>query len=133
MLMHGMDATQYLPNVQIVFEYDCEFKLPGYQNRPNLFEMEIVDSTFIVIPDGSTPEITRSYSVVSYTLNDSGNNMRLERTDGVSGSLDYTQLAFWEAVHYGNSGSYFGGRNIIYNGPIPRKPAGWTPTQAISL
>jgi hypothetical protein len=127
MLMHGMKSTSFLPNIQLVFEYDCEFKQPALQNRPNTFELSFVGSSLVTIPDQSTPEVTREYKVVAYTLNDSGNNIRLERADGQPGSLDYTQAEFWEVYFNQNSGSYFGGRKITYTGPIPRKPLDWSP------
>jgi hypothetical protein len=123
--MPGMDATNYLPSVQLIFEIDVEFKQPAYQNRPTLFESDFVGSLLSVIPSSSTPEVTREYKVVSYTLNDSGNNVRLERTDGQPGSLDYTQEEFWEVTFYRTSGQYFGNRAADYTGPVPRKPLGW--------
>jgi len=126
--MPGVVATNYLPEIQLIFEYDCEFKQPAYQNRPTSFESDFVGSKLVTIPDGSDPDATREYEVVSYTLNDSGNNIRLERSDGVAGSLDYDQEEFWEVYYYNNSGKYFGGRHSIYTGPIPRKPLGWTPS-----
>jgi len=125
--MPGVSATNYLPVVQLVIEVDCEFKQPAYQNRPSTFETDIVSSILEVIPDASTPEVTREYKIVSYTINDTGNNVRLERVDGQAGSLDYTQEEFWEVYYYQTSGKYFGGRTANYTGPIPRKPAGWSP------
>jgi hypothetical protein len=120
-------ATNYLPKVQLIFEVEVEFKQPAYQNRPNGFELDFVGSKLLVVPDGSLPDEQREYEVVSYTLNGTGNNVRLERTDGVAGSLDYTQEEFWEVYYYNTSGKYFGDRPANYSGPIPRKPEGWKP------
>jgi hypothetical protein len=131
MRMNGVNATNYLPVIQLVLEYDCEFKLPAFQNRPNTFETSVVGSKLVVIPDGSQPEATREYVVVSYTLDGAGNNMRLERADGQPGSLDYTQEEFWEVYYSRNSGKYFSGREADYTGPIPRKPLGWQPSVSL--
>lgn len=120
--MPGLSATNYLPQVQMILEYDVEFKQPAYQNRPSTFESDFIGSKLVVIPDGSQPEDLRTYLVVSYTLNDSGNNIRLEREDGLPGSLDYTQEEFWDVYVERNSGQYFSGRAADYTGPIPRKP-----------
>jgi len=125
--MPGVSATNYLPQVQLVIEIDCEFKQPAFQNRPNSFESDFVGSSLVVIPDASEPEVTREYEVVSYTLDGAGNNVRLERSDGLPGSLDYDQEGFWEVYYYNTSGSYFGNRRAIYTGPIPRRPENWTP------
>jgi len=127
MRMQGQDSTNYTPKVQLIFEVDVEFKQPAFQNRPSSFEQQFVGSVLTTIPDGSTPEIKRDYEVTAFTLNSTGNNVRLERKDGVAGSLDYTQEEFWEVYFYQNSGKYFSGRDIIYIGPTPRKPLGWTP------
>jgi len=126
--MPGVSATNYLPEFQLIFEYDIEFKQPAYQNRPSTFEADFVGSTLQVIPDASAPEDYRSYDVVSYTIDATGNNVRLERSDGQPGSLDFTQEEFWEVFVNQTSGPYFGNRHAIYTGPEPRKPYGWTPS-----
>lgn len=124
-MMPSIVSTNWLPNIQLIFEYDVEFKQPAYQNRPTTFESEFVGSTLDVIPDASQPEERRLYEVKSYTLNDTGNNVRLERADGEPGSLDYTQYEFFTVYAVGKSGKYFGDRAAHYTGPIPRKPEGW--------
>jgi len=126
--MQGMSATNYLPKLQLIFEYDVEFKQPAFQNRPSTFETDIVGSTLSTIPDGSTPEVTREYTCTTFTYNNTGNLFRFERTDGQPGSLEFTEEEFWEVYFYRNSGSYFSGRAADYTGPIPRKPLGWSPT-----
>jgi len=123
--MNGVSSTNYLPSLQIIFEYDVEFKQPAYQNRPSTFESEIVGSKLITIPDGSQPESTRTYLVDYYTMNDSGNIYHLVREDGEPGTLTYTQVEFWEMWQTRTSGKYFGGRDVVYIGPEPRKPAGY--------
>jgi hypothetical protein len=128
MRMQGNDNANYLPSIQLIFEVDVEFKQPAYQNRPDQFEEQFIGSKLTTIPDGSDPEVTRDYVVTGYTLNDVGNNVRLERSDGQAGSLDYTQEEFWEVFINQSSGKYFNDRAIIYDGPIPRKPLGWTPS-----
>lgn len=128
MRMQGNDSSNYLPSVQLIYEVDVEFKQPAYQNRPDTFEVQIVGSKLVTIPDGSNPESTREYVVTGYTLNDTGNVMRLERADGQPGSLDYTQEEFWEVYFYQKSGKYFNDRPITYDGPVPRKPLSWQPT-----
>jgi len=127
MRMQGNSSTDYMPSVQLIFEVDVEFKQPAYQNRPDTFESEFVGSKLITQPDSADPENTREYTITGYTINDAGNNVRLERSDGEPGSLDYTQEEFWELFVYQKSGKYFSDRPVIYEGPIPRKPMGWTP------
>jgi hypothetical protein len=126
--MPGVSATNYLPEFQLIFEYDIEFKQPAFQNRPSTFEAEFVGSKLEVIPAASSPDEFRSYDIVSYTMDASGNDIRLERSDGQPGSLNYTQEEFWEVYVNQTSGSYFGNRKIIYTGPEPRKPLGWSPS-----
>lgn len=132
MRMNGITATNYMPVVQLILEYDCEFKLPAFQNRPSTFETEFVGSKLLVIPDGSQPDSTREYVVVGYTLDSSGNNVRLERADGQPGSLDYNQEEFWEVYYNRTSGKYFSNRSADYTGPTPRKPAGWQPAASLT-
>lgn len=123
--MPGMNATNYLPQIQLVFEVDVEFKQPAYQNRPSTFETNFIGSTLKVVPDASTPQIFREYTVETYTLNDSGNDIRLVRSDGQPGSLNYSQKEFFDVYFYRKSGSYFNNRVADYTGPIPRKPIDW--------
>jgi len=125
--MQGQTTTNYIASLQLILEYDVEFKQPAYQNRPDTFESSIVGSTLTVIPDGSAPEETREYSLVSYTINDSGNDYRFERTDGEPGSLNYDLQELWEVYYYRTSGQYFSNRSADYQGPVPRKPVGWVP------
>lgn len=120
--MPGMTVNNYLPEIQLIYEYDCEFKQPAYQNRPTTFEAEFVGSTLDVIPDGSQPDVYRQYKVISYTIDSTGNDVRLERSDGQPGSLNYTQAEFWDVYVNNTSGSYFDNRPCIYSGPEPRKP-----------
>jgi hypothetical protein len=130
--MDGVTATNYLPRIQIIFEYDVEFKQPAYQNRPNTFESAIVGSTLVVIPDGNAPEVTRTYECVSFKIDDSGFDYRFEREDGQPGSLNFNSTEMYNVYVYRNSGSYFGGRDADYNGPIPRKPIDWQPIVSIN-
>jgi len=125
--MQGQTTTNYTAKLQLILEYDVEFKQPAYQNRPDTFESSIVGSTLTVIPDGSEPEVTREYQCVSYTINASGNDYRFERTDGQPGSLNYDMEELWEVFVYRTSGQYFSNRAANYDGPVPRKPVGWTP------
>lgn len=126
--MQGQTATNYIASLQLILEYDVEFKQPAYQNRPDTFESTIVGSTLSVVPDGSAPEETREYQLVSYTINDSGNDYRFERSDGEPGSLNYDLEELWEVYYYRTSGQYFSNRPADYQGPVPRKPVGWIPT-----
>jgi len=125
--MPGVSATNYLPEIQLIIEVDCEFKQPGFQNRSSSFESAIVGATLSVIPDASS-EDRRIYKVVAYTINDNGNNYRLVREDGVPGFLNYSEQEFWEVYYYRTSGSYFDNRQADYTGPIPRRPQDWQPT-----
>jgi hypothetical protein len=127
MRMAGQNSTDYRPVVQLIFEYDVEFKLPAVQNRPTGFESGIVGSVLSVVPYGSTPTVFREYKVVSFTLNATGSNYRLERVDGEPGSLDYDLEEFWEVYFYSKSGKYFSDREVFWQGVIPRKPLGWQP------
>jgi len=126
--MNGVTGTNYVPTLQLIFEYDVEFKLPAYQNRPSAFESDIVGATLVTIPDGEKPEETREYHCVSYTINGAGMDYRFERTDGQPGSLNYDQEEMWEVYVYRTSGQYFSNRPADYTGPIPRKPVGWVPS-----
>lgn len=125
--MQGQSSTNYTASLQLILEYDVEFKQPAYQNRPDGFESSIVGATLTVVPDGSQPDETREYHCVSYTINDSGNDYRFERTDGQPGSLNYDMSELWEVFVYRTSGQYFSNRPADYVGPVPRKPVGWTP------
>lgn len=128
--MNGVTGTNYIPTIQLILEYDVEFKQPAYQNRPDTFELDIVGATLVVIPDPSEPEVTREYTCVSYTINGTGNDYRFERSDGEPGSLNYDQEEMWEVYYYRTSGIYFSNRLAVYTGPIPRKPVGWVPSQS---
>lgn len=125
--MQGQTATNYVASLQLILEYDVDFKQPAYQNRPDTFESTIIGSTLTVIPDGDEPEETREYTLVSYTINDSGNDYRFKRSDGVPGLLNYDLEQLWEVYYYRTSGPYFGNRKADYQGPVPRKPVGWIP------
>jgi len=120
--MPGITATEYLPQLQLIFEYDVEFKQPAYQNRPSSFETDFIGSTLTVIPDPLLPLDTREYYVDRYTLSSAGNRVSLLRSDGVAGSLIYTQAEFWDVYVNRTSGQYFGNRPADYSGPEPRKP-----------
>lgn len=127
MKMDGITATNYLPRVQLILEYDVEFKQPAYQNRPTGFESSIVGSTLSTIPNGSTPEEKRIYECVSFTINSTGDDYRFERVDGEPGSLNFDSTEMYDVYFTRTSGSYFSGRPADYTGPQPRKPVGWTP------
>lgn len=124
-MMPGVTATNYLPKITLVTEYVCQFKQPAYQNRPTSFEQDFIGAQLIVIPSSNLPD-TREYKVVSYTMEEPDNIIRLERVDGESGSLTYTQDEFYSVYATNTSGKYFGARKSIYTGPEPRKPTGWT-------
>lgn len=119
--MPGMSATNYLPQIQVIYEYDVEFKQPAYQNRPSTFESDFIGSKLICIPDGNFPDDTREYYVDEYALSSTGNFIRLLRTDGQPGSLTYTQSEFWSVYTDRTSGQYFSNRPADYIGPEPRK------------
>jgi hypothetical protein len=120
-------STDYSPMVQIIVEYDVEFKQPGFQNRPTTFEQDIIGSTLEVIPDPALPDTYRTYNCTGYKIDGTGGSYRFIRADGVPGTISYTQNDFWEVYYYQNSGAQFGGRSIKWTGPIPRKPLGWSP------
>lgn len=124
--MPGVNANNYLPEIQVVFEVDVQFKQPAYQNRPTSFEAEIIDSTLVVNPDSSDPTDLREYKLTKFELTSNDMNYRFERSDGEPGSLDFDGREMWEVYIYGNSGPYFGGRPATYTGPPPRKPLGYT-------
>lgn len=127
--MNGVSSTSYLPVLQLILEYDVEFKLPAFQNRPSAFEADIIGAKLTVVPDGSEPEELREYTCVSYSIVPSGMDYRFERTDGLPGSLNYDQEEMWEVYVYRTSGQYFSNRPADYIGPIPRKPVGWVPQE----
>lgn len=119
-------STDFTPMIQVIVEYDVSFKQPAWQNRPTSFEMDIVGSILKVQPVASLPDL-REYVCKSYKIDGDGHDYRFERTDGESGSMNFTQEEFWEVYFTQTSGSYFGGRPVQYTGPVPRKPMGWTP------
>lgn len=125
----GISSTNWLPKVQLIIEMDCEFKQPGFQNRPSSFELDIIGAKLETIPDGTTPEVTREYAVTRVTLTDSGYEYHLDRTDGVAGSLTYDGTAMYNVFVERNSGTYFSGRAASWTGTTPRRPVGWTPTE----
>lgn len=124
--MPGLTATNYLPELQVVFEVDVQFKQPAYQNRPSSFESGIIDSLLTVNPDAADPTDLRTYKLVKFEIIPNDYNYRFERADGLPGSLEYNAREMWEVYINGNSGSYFGGRTATYTGPPPRKPLGYT-------
>merc|ERR1712113_1325699 len=89
-----MGGVNYIPTLQLILEYDVEFKQPAYQNRPDSFESDIVGSTLTTIPDPSMPEVT----------------------------LDYDAAEMYTVYVNQSSGKYFGDRKVIWSGPEPRKP-----------
>jgi len=125
--MDGITATNYLPRVQVIFEYDVEFKQPAYQNRPNTFESDIIGAKLSTIPDPNS-EDRRIYECTDFTINSSGFDYRFEREDGQPGSLNYDAKEMYDVYIYRTSGQYFNNRAADYTGPIPRKPIDWTPT-----
>lgn len=125
--MPGLSATNYLPEIQVIFEVDVQFKQPAYQNRPNSFEADIIGSKLEVVPDSNLPD-TRTYVVERYTINDSGNEYHLVREDGEPGSLTYSGEEMYDVYIYGSSGSYFNNRGANWTGPPPRRPLGYDPT-----
>jgi hypothetical protein len=125
--MDGVSATNYLPRIQLILEYDVEFKQPAFQNRPSTFESSIVGSKLAVIPDASLPDEVRVYECVSFTLNSTGGDYRFERVDGQAGSLNYDIEEMYNVYFKRTSGQYFSDRDADYTGPIPRKPVDWTP------
>jgi hypothetical protein len=130
--MDGVTATNYLPRIQIIFEYDIEFKQPAYQNRPNTFESSIVGATLDVIPNGSLPAQYVRYVCVSFKIEQGGFDYRFEKEDGTPGSLNFDSTEMYNVYVYRNSGSYFGGRKADYIGPIPRKPIDWQPIVSLT-
>ena len=124
-MMPGVSATNYLPRITLVTEYVCQFKQPAYQNRPSSFEQDFLGASLIVIPESASLD-TREYKVTQYRMEAPDNIVRLERADGESGSLEYTQTEFYTVYAANTSGKYFGNRKTIYTGPEPRKPSGWT-------
>jgi hypothetical protein len=124
--MPGINANNYLPELQVIFEIECTFKQPAYQNRPTSFEAEIIDSTLEVIPDAASSD-TRMYKCVSVALEAEGYDYRWERSDGEAGSLNYKGNEMFELYTRGKSGKYFSDRGCNYTGPAPRKPLGYTP------
>jgi len=119
-------STDWFPMIQLIVEYDVEFKQPAYQNRPTAFEMDIIGSVLEVQPLATSPDL-RSYHCVKYSIDEAGGSYRFIRTDGQPGFLNFTKEEFWDVYFTQKSGSYFDDRPIRYTGPIPRKPLGWQP------
>lgn len=119
-------STDFIPMVQVIIEYDVEFKQPAWQNRPTSFELGVIGSILEVQPVPGTLDL-RPYVCKSYKIDGDGGDYRFERQDGEPGSLNFTQKEFWEVFYTQTSGTYFGGRKIKWTGPIPRKPQDWTP------
>lgn len=124
--MPGMNANNYLPEIQVIFEVDCEFKQPAFQNRPTTFEQEIIGSTLEVQPAENDPA-TRMYNVTEVKQTANGLEYRLLRSDGEPGSLTYTGEEMYSVWTFANSGPYFSGRGASWTGPQPRRPLGYTP------
>jgi len=126
--MDGIVATNYLPKIQLIFEYDVEFKQPAYQNRPNTFESDIVGAKLAVIPDPLLPEETRIYECARFNIDATGYNYRFVREDGLPGFLNFDAKEMYDVYVYRTSGQYFDNRTADYTGPIPRRPSDWVPT-----
>lgn len=126
--MDGISATNYIPRLQIIFEYDVEFKQPAYQNRPDTFESEIIGATLDTIPDGNLPEDIRRYVCEKVSLESEGYDYRFIREDGQPGSLNFDSKEMYDVYVYRTSGQYFNNRKADYTGPIPRRPVDWVPT-----
>lgn len=121
-VMYGCTAANYRPKFNIIYEYEVEFKQPGFQNRTSTFELDIVGALLEVVPDALHPDTFREYKCVQYIINGTGNIYVFERNDGITGSLSLSQTELYSWFTDQKSGTYFGDREIRYTGPVPRKP-----------
>jgi len=113
------------PSFTIVTELNIEFMQPAFQNNPSAFTVGAFDMKMVTQPNSSDPTELRAYVFNRYTVETNTSTgeremtIHLKREDGVSGSLTFTSDELRAAIISGTSGSYFGGRPIVYDGPLP--------------
>jgi hypothetical protein len=106
-------------------ELEVEFMQPAFQSNASSFTVESFGIRMITNPDASDPTALRSYIFDRYQVKVdpiSGERqfiITLKREDGQSGSLTFTNLELRNAIETGTSAPYFGGRPIVYDGPMP--------------
>lgn len=118
-------GTTFQPAFTVNTELLVEFKQPAFQTNPSTFTTQIFNLLMIVQPDAADPTVLRNYVFQSYNvgmvLGVRQITIRLKREDGVPGSIIYTGDQLRDAIITGTSGIHFGGRPIIYDGPMPPK------------
>eukprot|EP00493_Phyllostaurus_siculus_P002705 UN02718 len=97
---------------------------PAFQNNASNFSTLSFGIRMWIQPDPNS-EDTREYKFGRLIVQkddatgDREMTIRLERADGLPGSLTYTSSELREAITTGRSGQYFGNRHITYDGPFP--------------
>merc|ERR1711977_580745 len=118
-------AVNTQPSITILTELEVEFLQPAFQANISNFASNAFSIRMVTIPDGNLPDDTRVYVFdriiveTDETTSDRVMNIRLKREDGQPGSLTYTAKQLRTAIREGNSGQYFSGRPIVYDGPTP--------------
>lgn len=114
---------QYQPSFTLVTELHVEFMQPAFQNNPSAFATRAFEILMVTQPDAADPSATRNFifdRLTVDTVNDERvMTIRLKREDGQPGSLTFTAEELRQCIITGTSGSYYGGRPIVYDGPFP--------------
>lgn len=105
-------------------ELIVEFMQPAFQSNASSFTVQAFDMKMVTEPNSSDPSEKRTYVFEKYTVERDAQGVRdfiirFVREDGGSGSLTFTGAQLRNAIQTGTSAPYFGGRPIIYDGPMP--------------
>lgn len=113
------------PSFTVQTELIVEFLQPAFQTNVSNFTAEAFNMRMVVQESASDPSIQRVYLFNRLTVSENPvtlereMSIRLTREDGAPGSLTFSNGELRTAIESGTSGSYFGGRPIIYDGPLP--------------
>lgn len=113
------------PSFTVQTELIVEFLQPAFQTSTTSFTAEAFNMRMTVQESANDPSVLRTYIFdrllvgTDAVTNERVMSIRLTREDGVAGSLTFSNLELRSAIETGTSGSYFGGRPIIYDGPMP--------------
>lgn len=117
-------TPEFQTSYTVQTELFVEFMQPAFQSNPSNFTIEAFGMRMVVQPDANDATDLRIYTFDRYQVqtNSSGErefSIHLVRQDGQSGSLTFTGTQLRNAIATGTSTPYFGGRPIIYDGPMP--------------
>lgn len=119
------NSPTYQPSFTLTTELIVEFLQPAFQTTTSNFTAEAFEMRMVVQESATDPSVLRTYVFnrlyvgKNAVTNEREMSIRLTREDGLAGSLTFSNIELRSAIESGTSGSYFGGRPIIYDGPMP--------------